>query len=99
MHFLREWYEKPTTHCATSFSIEFVMNCLQKYGNKYHDSENMISQLSQNDFSMNSHNNYVLESITVTTILTNMITVQDPEDQSVSERQQTLTTYFHELKK
>ena len=47
---------------------------------------------------MDSHNNHVLESITETNTLTNMITVQDPEDQSVSERQQTFTKYFHELK-
>ena len=75
------------------------MNCVQKYGDKHHDAENMISQLSQNNFSVESDNIHVLKSITDTRALTDMITVQDPEDQTVSERQQTFTKYFHELKK
>ena len=48
--------------------------------------KNMISPLSQ------------VENITDTHALTDMIAVQDPEDQTVSERQQTFTKYFHELK-
>ena len=74
------------------------MNSVQKYGDKYHDAENMISQLSQNDFSVENPGNHVLESISDTCTLTDMITVQDPEDQTVFERQQTFTNYFHELK-
>ena len=58
----------------------------------------MISQLSQNDFSVESPENHALESNMDTQTLTNMITVQDTEDQSVPERQQTFTKYFHELK-
>ena len=65
---------------------------------KYHNSANLTSQLSQVDFDVDDSPQHTLELDMTMSAFTKMIAIDDPESQTVPEREQTFQHFMYELK-
>ena len=71
---------------------------MEKHLGNNHDSANLISQLSQVDFDVDDSPQHALEQDMTMSAFTEMITIDDPESQTVPEREQLFNNLCMSLK-
>ena len=98
MKSLKQWYESSVYERVTNFSHQFLNEGMEKHLGNYHDSANLTSQLSQVDFDVDNSPQHALEQDMTMSAFTEMIAIDDPESQTVSEREQTFQHFMYELK-
>ena len=98
MKSLKQWYESPAHERVTNFSRQFIKQCMEDHLGRYHDSVKYTSQLSQADFEVDDSPQHALEQDISINKFSEMIAIDDPDSQTVPERQQTYQHFMYELK-
>ena len=71
---------------------------MEKHLGNYHDSANLTSQLSQVHFDVEDSPQHALEQDMTMSDFIKMIAIDDPESQTMPEREQTFQHFMYELK-
>lgn len=97
-HDISYWYKAPAEQRVTNFSKEYVEDCIKKFGGKFFDSINMMSQVSHVGFDVEDDEEHAVEFCNGLKEFESIVAMNHPEALSASEREAAFMKMMYDMK-